>query len=125
MSQYFRSMQGRLLAVGMALPLLAGAKVPFTAENMGLFTFPLIIGVCLAFMAVGLSLEEFPRASITAIVTLPPALFLYVMLVGIVAPMFHAVVYAMAAAACVLLVVAARPGFLTPPKHQARVARTA
>jgi FtsH-binding integral membrane protein len=125
MFQYFRSIQGRLLALGIALPLLAAAKVPFHAESIGFFTFPLIIGICLAFFAVGFSLDAYPRASIAAILLLPPALFLYVILVGIVAPMVHGVVYAMAAAACALLVIAARPGLPVAPKHEARVARHA
>jgi hypothetical protein len=125
MVQYFRSIQGRLLALGLALPLLAAAKVPFHAASIGFFTFPLIIGVCLAFFAVGMSLDEYPRASIAAIFTLPPALFFYILLVGVVAPMLHGVVYAMAAAACGLLVVAARPGLPLPAKGAARVARHA
>lgn len=125
MVQYFRSTQGRLLALAMALPLLAAAKVPFTAESIGLFTFPLITGICLAFFAVGFSLDTYPGASIASILLLPPALFLYVILVGVVAPLVHGVVYAMAAVACALLVVAARPGLLAPPKGEARVPHTA
>ena len=121
MVRYFRSMQGRLLALAMALPLLGGAAVALTAVGVGFFTFPLVIGICLAFVAVGLSLEEYPGASITAILTLPPALFVYVILVGIVAPQIHGVAYAMAAGACTLLAIAAMPRFTMPAGREARV----
>lgn len=125
MFPYFRSFQGRLLAFAMALPLTVGAVIPFTAEGMGYYALPVVVAISLAFIAVGLGLEEFPGATVTAIIGLPVALFLYVLLVGVVAPQVHGVVYAMAIAACALLAVAARPGFPARTKTEARVPRTA
>ena len=123
MSGYFRSMQGRLLALAMALPLMAGVLGPFTAERVGYFTFPLVIGICLALIAVGMSLDEYPGASITAIFTLPPALFCYVLLAGIVAAQMRGVAYAMAAGGFALLAVAVRPRLPTLARREARVSQ--
>ena len=125
MFAYFRSIQGRVLALAMVLPLAAGAIVPFTAQGVGSFTIPILVAICLAFFSVGLSVEEFPGAALTAVLTLPFALFFYILLIGIVVPQVHGFVYAMAAGACVLLAVAARPGLLLPAKTEAHLPNTA
>jgi endonuclease/exonuclease/phosphatase (EEP) superfamily protein YafD len=125
MLPYFRSIQGRLLALAMALPLITGVIVPFNAEGMGYYALPVIVAICLGLFAVGLSLDEYPGAALTGIIVLPVALFLYVLLVGIVAPQVHGVVYAMAIAACILLAIAARPGLPAQPRSDARVPRVA
>jgi hypothetical protein len=125
MFPYFRSTQGRLLALAMALPLASGAIVPFTAQGAGSFTIPILVAICIAFLTAGFSIEEFPGAALTAVLALPFALFFYILTIGIVVPQVHGVVYIMAAAACGLLAVAARPGLPAPRKTETRVPRTA
>ena len=109
MVAYHRSTPGRLMALALALPLLGGAIVPWTAAGAPLFTLPIIGGIALAVIAVGLSVEEYPAMSIAAMLALPVALFLYIPLVGVVVPQVHGVVYLMAAAALGLLAIAMRP----------------
>jgi len=109
MVAYHRSTPGRLMALALALPLLGGAIFPWNAAGAPFFTLPIIGGIALAFLAAGLSLEEYPSMVIAAILVLPVALFLYIPLVGIIVPQVHGVVYVMAAAACVLLAIAVRP----------------
>jgi hypothetical protein len=112
MDSYYRSIPGRLLAFALALPLVAGATIRWDAAGVGYYTLPVIIGISLAFIAVGLGAEDYPGESVAGVLALPVALFLYVLLVGIVVPQVHAVVYVMAAAACALLVIAAKPGLV-------------
>ena len=116
MVSYLRSTPGRMIALAMALPLIAGAVIPFTAEGVGYYALPVMVGIVLAFVAIGLGLEEYPGETLTGIIGLPVALFLYVLLVGVVVPQVHGVVYAMAVAACALLAVAARAG--VPARHR-------
>jgi hypothetical protein len=110
MSSYIRSSPGRLLAAALALPTAAAAVIPWNAENIGLFTVPIIGAIGLTVIAVGLSVEEFPWHALIATLFLPVALFLYVLLVSIVVPSAHVATYVLAAAALALLVMAARPG---------------
>ena len=124
MVSYFRSTPGRLLAFALALPLITGAVVPFTAEGAGFYTLPVIVGISLAFVAIGLGLDDYPGATITGIIGLPVALFLYVLLVGVVVPQLHGVVYLMAIAGCALLVAAARPSARIAGTLRARAPRT-
>jgi hypothetical protein len=86
---------------------------------------PIIGGIVLAFIAAGLSLEEYPSMAIAATLVLPVALFLYIPLVGIVVPQVHGVIYVMAAAACVLLAIAVRPRLPARSAVTARRQRTA
>jgi hypothetical protein len=113
MDSYYRSTPGRLLALAMALPLVAGATIAWDAASVGYYTLPVIVGISLAFIAAGLGVEDYPGESIAGVLVLPVALFLYVLLVGIVVPQVHAAVYVMAIAACALLAIAAKPGLLT------------
>ena len=82
--------------------------MPCNAAGAPLFTFPIIVGIMLAFISAGLSLEDYPSMALAAILLSPVALFLYIPLVGILVPQVHGAVYVMAAAPCVLLVMAVR-----------------
>jgi hypothetical protein len=125
MIAYHRSTPGRLMALALALPLLGGAIFPWNAAGAPFFTLPIIGGIALAFLAAGLSLEAYPSMVIAAILVLPVALFLYIPLVGIIVPLVHGVVYAMAAAACVLLAIAVRPRLPARPAVTAHREHTA
>jgi hypothetical protein len=109
----------------MALPLITGAVIPFNAEGVGYYALPIIVAISLGFIAVGLSLDEYPGAALTGVIALPVVLFLYVLLVGVVAPQVHGVVYAMAIGACAQLAIAARPGLPTRPRAESRETSTA
>jgi hypothetical protein len=125
MIDYHRSTAGRLMALALALPLLGGAIFPWNTGAVPFFTFAIMGGVVLAFIAVGLSLGDYPSMAIAAMLALPVALFLYIPLVGIVVPQVHGVVYVMAVAACVLLAIAVRPQFPARPTATAHRERTA
>ena len=125
MVAYHRSTPGRLMALALASPLLGGAIFPWNAAGAPLFTLPIIVGIALAFVAVGLSVEEYPAMSIAAMLTLPVALFLYIPLVGVVVPQVHGVVYVMAASAFGLLAIAVRPRLPARPRVGAQRERTA
>jgi hypothetical protein len=125
MVSYFRSNPGRMLALAMALPLIVGAIVPFNADGVGYYALPLIVAISLGVVAVGLGLEDYPGATLTGIIGLPVALFLYVLLVGVVVPQLHSVVYAMAISGCALLVIAARPNAPAAPTLERQATRTA
>jgi hypothetical protein len=115
MVSYFRSNPGRMLALAMALPLIVGAIVPFNADGVGYYALPLIVAISLGVVAVGLGLEDYPGATLTGIIGLPVALFLYVLLVGV----------AMAISGCALLVIAARPNAPAAPTLERQATRTA
>ena len=125
MAAYHRSTPGRLMALALALPLLGGAIFPWNTLGVPFFMLPVIGGTALAFIAAGLSLEDYPSMAIAAMLALPVALFLYIPLVGIVVPQVHGVVYVMAAAACVLLAIAVRPRLPPRPAVSAQRQRTA
>jgi hypothetical protein len=125
MVAYHRSTPGRLMALALALPLLGGSIFPWNPAGVPFFTLPIIGGIALAFVAAGLSIEDYPAMAITAILALPVALFLYIPLVGIVVPQVHGMVYVMAAAACMLLAIAIRPALPARADLRARRMRAA
>jgi hypothetical protein len=125
MVAYHRSTAGRLMALALALPLLGGAIFPWNAAGVSFFTLPIIGGIGLAFMAAGLSLEDYPSNALAAALTLPFALSFYILLVGIIVPQAHSVVYAMAIGACALLAIAVRPQFPVRSAMSAQRERTA
>jgi hypothetical protein len=108
MIRYFQSLSGRLMAFAMALPLV-GALLPWHGAHAGPGALPLIGGLALAFVACGLGFEEHRTAAMTAMFALPGAVFAYLGVVMLLVPLAHGLVYVMAFAALVLLVVALRP----------------
>jgi hypothetical protein len=123
MESYHQSVPGRMLAFAAAVLLATGAVLPFSAEGVSLYTLPIIGSISIAIISVGLGVSEHPYETILAILVLPVALFLYVLLVGVVVPALHAVVYPMAVGALLLSVVAARPGWFARPTLTMRLPR--
>jgi hypothetical protein len=108
MLRYFQSLPGRFLAFAIALPL-AGALLPWHGEHAGLGALPLIAGLALAFVACGLSLEKHAAFAMTAMFAIPGGVFAYLGVVMLLVPLAHGLVYLMAFAALVLVVVALLP----------------
>jgi hypothetical protein len=122
MLRYFQSLPGRLLAFAIALPLV-GALLPWHGEHAGLGALSLLAGLALAFVACGLSLEKHAAFAMTAMFAIPGAVFAYLGVVILLVPLAHGLVYLMALAALVLIVVALRPSLLAAGGTRPRTLR--
>jgi len=117
--RFEESVAGRLLTLAVALPLATGALTSWGPGGSGMVWImgSVFAAIVMGIVGVGLAVDEFDREAVTAVLVLPPALFLYTPLVGIAASV-GAVRVAMGLVACVLFANAWHVTF-SAPRHAA------
>jgi hypothetical protein len=76
---------GRLLSVAIVIALVGGSigSTQHDAAGVALMSASLILGLGLAFVAVGLALGSNPRFALLGVIALPGLFFLYVLALGV------------------------------------------
>lgn len=110
MESFIESVPGRLTALAVSLPLIAGGWVGWSVEGHALawMVASLTAAIMLGIFAVGLAVETRPNHAIGLLLVLIPALFLYLPMVAFVRPNVPFFPQAMVAAGALLLALAAR-----------------
>ena len=87
MKRFQESAAGRFLIAAVVLPLATGTSATWSPEGSGMMWIiaSIFAGIILALVGIGLAVGEFDREAAAAILFLPPALLLYIPLVGLAA----------------------------------------